>query len=112
MARVSNIYSSPWLRADDLQGRSAKVEIAHAGEDAIRQADGSTQPRIVVDFVGKSKRLILNATQARTLVNIAGDDTDLWRGREVILSPVPSANGKYTIAIMPVASVGGEDEPF
>lgn len=111
MAKVSSIYSSPWLRADDLAGRSARVTIAHAGEEAIRQADGSTQARIVVDFVGKQKRLILNATQARSLLSIGGDDTDDWRGVEVILSPVPSANGKATIAVMPVAGVGG-DEPF
>lgn len=110
MAKVSSIYSSPWLKAEDLQGRSARVTIAHAGQEDIRQADGTTQPRIVVDFVGKQKRLILNKTQAAQLANVAGDDTDDWRAVEVILSPVPNAQGKMSLAIMPVDA--GDDKPF
>lgn len=110
MAKVSSIYSSPWLKAEDLAGRSARVTIAHAGQEDIRQADGTTQPRIVVDFVGKQKRLILNKTQATQLLGIAGDDTDDWRGVEVILSPVPNAQGKQSLAIMSVDA--GDDKPF
>lgn len=103
MAKVSEIYTSPWLRAEDLGGRTIKTKIAQAGADLIPQADGTQQERIIVNFVGKSKRLILNKTQAAALVQIAGDDTDGWRGTELYLAPQPTSNGKLTIGILPVA---------
>lgn len=108
MAKISSIYGSPWLRADDLQGRSLRATIARAGEDSIRQADGTYQQRVVVDFEGKAKRLILNKTQASALVAIAGDNTDDWRGVSVTLQPVPSFGGKMTIAIL----ADSEKTPF
>ena len=109
MARVSEVYASPWLRADDLNGKTIKVKIARAGADVIPQADGSEQERIICDFIGKQKRLILNKTQGATLAGIAGDDTDDWTGVEVYLSPQPTNNGKLTVAIMPVPSEDGPE---
>ena len=114
MARVSEVYASPWLRADDLGGKTIKVKIARAGADMVPQSDGDKQPRIIVDFEGKKKRLILNRTQGAALANIAGDDTDHWAGAEVYLSPQPTNNGKLTIGIMPVPSEDGAaaEAPF
>jgi len=102
MAKVSQVYASPWLRAVDLQGRTIKVTIARAGVDLIPQNDGSKQERIIVDFLGKQKRLILNKTQAAALAGIAGDDTEQWNGIEVYLAPQPTNNGKLTIGLLPV----------
>jgi hypothetical protein len=102
MAKVSQVYASPWLRAEDLQGRTIKVTIGRAGVDLIPQNDGSKQERIIVDFLGKQKRLILNKTQAAALAGIAGDDTDQWSGIEVYLAPQPTNNGKLTIGLLPV----------
>ena len=104
MARVSEVYASPWLRADDLGGKTIKVKIARAGADMVPQSDGDKQPRIIVDFEGKKKRFILNRTQGIAMAAIAGDNSNDWRGVEVFLSPQPTNNGKMTIAIMPVPS--------
>ena len=114
MARVSEVYASPWLRADDLGGKTIKVKIARAGADMVPQSDGDKQPRIIVDFEGKKKRLILNRTQGASLAAIAGDDTDHWTGVELYLSPQPTNNGKLTVAIMPVPTEDGEESeiPF
>jgi hypothetical protein len=101
MARVSEIYVSNWLKAEDLVGKTVKVVIAKAGGDLLPQSDGTKQQRIIVDFVGKQKRLILNKTQAAALANIGGDDTDHWAGMEVYLSPSLASNNKGTITILP-----------
>lgn len=114
MARVSEVYASPWLRAEDLGGKTIKVTVARAGADSIPQSDGSKQQRIIVDFEGKKKRLILNKTQGAALASIAGDDTDHWTGVELFLTPQPTNNGKLTIGIMPVPSEEGPESeiPF
>lgn len=109
MAKVSEAYASPWLRGDDLKGKTVKVEVAFAGLENVRQADGSEEERIVVDFVERSKRLICNRSQALSLAQIAGDDTDLWPGTWIFLAPGVANNGKTTINIMPVPKEG-EDE--
>ena len=101
MARVSEVYVSNWLKAEDLAGKTVKVTIAKAGGDLLPQSDGTKQQRIIVDFVGKQKRLILNKTQAAALANIGGDDTDHWAGLEVYLSPSLASNNKGTITILP-----------
>ena len=115
MARVSEVYASPWLRADDLGGKTIKVKIARAGAEMVQQADGGKQQRIIVDFEDKKKRLILNRTQGATLASIAGDDTNHWSGVEIYLTPQPTNNGKLTVGIMPIptAEDGPESEiPF
>lgn len=101
MARVSEVYVSNWLKAEDLAGKTVKVTIAKAGADLLPQSDGSKQTRIIVDFVGKQKRLILNRTQAAALAALGGDDTDQWAGLEVYLSPSIASNNKGTITILP-----------
>lgn len=104
MALVSEVYASPWLKPEDLNGKTIKARIARAGVEVIKQRDGSEETRIICDFEGKKKRFILNRTQGIAMAAIAGDNSNDWRGVEVFLSPQPTNNGKMTIAIMPVPS--------
>lgn len=112
MAKVSEVYASPWLRAEDLQGRTVKVTISTATVETLPQADGSKEQKIIVAFVGAKRKLILNKTQAAALVAIAGDDTDHWRGVVVYLAPQPTNNGKLTIAILPGVAESSDANPF
>lgn len=114
MAKTNDIYASPWLKAEDLQGRTVQVKIAGASIEQLPQQDGSKQPKVVVSFVGKQKKLILNKTQHTTLCKLTGsDDTDDWRGVNVFLSPGVSAQGKDTINLAGVPVMEGEEEnPF
>lgn len=112
MAKVSEVYASPWLRSEDLQGRTVKVTIATATVETLPQADGSQAEKIVVSFVGAKRKLILNKTQAAALVAIAGDDTDRWIGVVVFLAPQPTNNGKMTIAVLPSDVPDAGDNPF
>lgn len=115
MAKTNDIYASPWLRAEDLMGKTARAKIAMATIENLPQQDGSKQAKVVLQFVGKSKKLILNKTQHTTLCQITGsDDTDDWRGVDVFLSPGVSNTGKGTINLVGVPVAEGEDEepPF
>jgi hypothetical protein len=108
---VSAIYSSKWLSADDLRGQSAVVTIEGAIVESIRQQDGQQEPRIVLSFVGKQKRLICNKSQATALTTITGTEAFAnWRGHTVMLMPGMSPNKRPTVAIFPAPppSFGGQ----
>lgn len=112
MAKVSEVYASPWLRAEDLQGRTIRATVAGATVETLPNADGSKEQKIVVVFVAAKRKLILNKTQAAALVAIAGDDTDRWPGVVVFLAPQPTNNGKTTISILPADVPDAGDNPF
>lgn len=93
-------YTSPWLKASDLQGRAVTVTIETATVEEIRQQTGQKEARIVVAFAGKSKRLICNKTQALTLADLAKTEVfDNWKGLVVTLEPATTRSGQDTIYI-------------
>ena len=99
MPKVSCTYASPWLNAVDLQGRTVTVTIAGAVEEEIRQRDNTTLPRIVLAFIGKKKRMILNKTQATALAGALGDEAADWRGARITLRPGTAHNGLPTLIV-------------
>ena len=93
-------YTSPWLKASDLQGRAVAVVVERATVEEIRQQTGQKEARIVVTFAGKSKRLICNKTQALTLADLAKTEVFAnWRGLTVTLEPATTRSGQETIKI-------------
>ena len=102
-------YQSPWLKASDLQGRAVTVTVERATVEDIRQQSGQKEPRIVIAFKGKEKRLILNKTQALTFADIAKtEEFGSWSGLTVVLQPATTRTGQSTINI---ARAKG-DNPF
>jgi len=95
-------YTSPWLKASDLQGRAATVTVETATVEEIRQQTGQKEARIVVAFAGKSKRLICNKTQALALADFAKTEVFAnWKGLVVVLEPATTRSGQETINIRP-----------
>lgn len=71
-----------YLYAEDLGGAGTKldVEIVDAGKCRMKNPGGSKET-IYIAFRGKSKKLGLNATMAKTLTSICGSDHwGDWRG--------------------------------
>ncbi len=108
MAKVSELYPSPWLRAEDLQGMQRKVRVESVEIAPFKNFDGEKELKPVLSFVGKSKKLILNKKQAFAMALAAGDDTDTWVGSEVYLQPQTTPQGKQTIVILPVVAAVAE----
>ena len=101
-------YQSPWLKASDLQGRAATVVVEGATVEDIRQQNGQKEARIVIDFRGKSKRLICNKTQAMTLADIAKTEVFAnWRGLAITLEPATTRSGQGTINIRRTTATQG-----
>jgi hypothetical protein len=68
----------------------ADVKIEQIGED--------NKP--VLYFNDKQKGMVLNKTNAATIANLYGDDTDEWRGEQITLfSAMVSFQGKTVPAI-------------
>ena len=114
--RVGDVYRSggKWLRADDFRkpnggyGTSrAEIEHVHAIEVDDRFV-GRRVSRLEVAFVGKTKRLLLNKTNATTLATAFGDETDGWIGRKVRLFTRATDKGQG-VRIEPLA--GQEQQP-
>lgn len=80
---INNAFPSNFLKADDLQGRAAKVVIASCEMEDL--GEGDHKP--VVRFRDKDKGLVLNRTNAATIAAEYGSNTDSWTGRELEIYP-------------------------
>lgn len=86
-----------FLYAFDLQGRDVNVQIDRvvAGEVVGEAGRKSKKPKCF--FAGKSKPLILNATNCKTIALLTGsNEVEAWAGQWVTLYPTTtqSADGK------------------
>jgi hypothetical protein len=87
MPKVSDhytLYLKPHHLPQDGSARPATIEAAEVA--TLHPRPGQEQRAILVSFVGKPHRLILNQSNANRMVAIGGDDTDGWKGLVVNLS--------------------------
>ncbi len=109
MPKISETYTSnsQWLKADDLKGNAVIVSIESVSEVQMEARDGKpAHMKLEVHFPGSEKALLLNATNAKALADMFGDDTDAWTGKsfEMFSMPVQGPNGPTTgIRLKPVA---------
>jgi hypothetical protein len=109
--RVSQVYvsNSDWLKAADLNG-PANVTIVGVEMHTFDQKDehGNTKKKdqLVLLFDGWDKKLGLNATNATTIAQQLGDETDNWAGHTITLYVDPRVKTPtgYTagVRVMPV----------
>ena len=107
--KASDLYSSPFLKAGDLQKpiqvTISEIEIAEFTDQKTQQA----QKRAVLSFAGAKKKLVLNRTQAGALMAAYGDELGAWPGRRVILAPGTAHNGQPTVIVSAVPDAPQED---
>lgn len=75
---INAAFPSNYLKSADLQGRVAKLKISDVRSEMI----GSDQ-KLVMFFQGKERGMVLNKTNARTIADVYGNDTDQWQGGEI-----------------------------
>lgn len=93
--KMSEEFPSKYLKAADLQGREVRVTMAHVEREKIGE---DTKP--VLYFKGKDKGVVLNKTNANTISDAYGDDTDDWFDQPLILFSVQvDFQGKVAPAI-------------
>ena len=79
--KINEAFPSKFLKAADLQGRHVRLQIHKVQLEDI--GDDAAKP--VLYFQNKQKGLVLNRTNAQTITDAYGDDTDHWTGCEVEL---------------------------
>lgn len=81
--KISEEFPSQYLKASDLGGREIKVVMGNVEREKI-----GTDNKLVLYFKGKQKGLVLNKTNAATIGDAYGDDTDDWYDQPLILFSV------------------------
>lgn len=104
-------YQSKYIKATDLQGRTARVLIEKVTlEEFYSQERRETIQQAVLWFKGKQKGLVVNKTRKDQLEGIFGtDETDAYVEQAVLISPTKQ-RGKDTVAIasVPIETGGGQ----
>ncbi len=108
--KVSEEFPSQYLKAADLGGREIRITMANVERETI-----GTDKKLVLYFKGKDKGLVLNKTNANTIGDGYGDDTDDWYDQPLILFSVKTDyQGKVVDAIrcrVPTAKDNREAAP-
>jgi len=81
---IDTAFPSKWIRAADLKNRDITMMISRVLQEEVGR-DGTTQP--VVYFSGTEKGLALNKTNAHTIADALGVETDNWTGGRITLYP-------------------------
>ena len=108
MTKASDLYTlylKPTHLPQDGSARPATIEAATVA--TLHPRPGQESKAILIAFVGKPHKLILNQSNANRMVAIAGDDTAGWTGivvnlrrdrygqkETIIIEPTTNGNGK------------------
>jgi hypothetical protein len=85
MAKLSEIFKSDYLKADEIPDEGMVVTITDVEVKELGQGkDKEVKP--VLSFAEVEKQLVCNKTNCNTLVKLTGsDDTDNWTGVKIKL---------------------------
>ena len=82
---TSQVFTSKFLKAEDLKNAPRKVTIARVEFEEVGQ---DKDKKLVIYFEGKEKGFVLNKTNYERIVDIIGSkDSDAWIDREIQLRP-------------------------
>ena len=98
---VNAVYPSPWIKAEDLQGRAVTVKIAAVDVQEFRQRDGSYRVAVVLTFDKARKKMICNKTQAHIIAAVLHTERLAeWPGGRITLAAGKAPNGRPTICVL------------
>lgn len=103
-----NIFSSDmfeYLCAEMLptDGRPVSLTIANVIQDTVAGPRGESN-KVIMTFVERPKKLILNKTNARVLARSLGNETNDWRGAVVTLGVEDVKVGRNTVPSIRIKS--------
>ena len=78
----TDIYRSSYMKADDLNGRTAKHTIVGCTAEVVGE-----DKRLVLAFSDNDRPLVLNKTNANSLAELYGPETGGWEGKAIKLVP-------------------------
>lgn len=81
--KISEAFPTKYVAAADLQGQDVPVVISHV----VKEKFDENEEGPVVYFQGFAKGLRLNKTNANTIADMYGEETDFWAGKAITLWP-------------------------
>ena len=82
MPKMSKLFPSKYLASDDLNGKTVTVKIDRVVMEEVGQ---QKDWKPVIYFQKAKKGMVLNRTNGNMIASEYGDDSDLWRGKTVLL---------------------------
>ena len=102
--KISAAFPSNYLKAADLNDRNVKVTM-----DRVEMEDIGGDHKPILYFQGKDKGLVLNKTNSNNISAAYGDDTDEWRGCELVLYPAMTDFQGKTVPCIRVRAPAAKD---
>ena len=84
MPNLNEMFPSKYLRSSDID-QDYEVSITKVEMDTVGQGD-QKEEKYIVYFAEFDKGLVLNKTNAALIAAQHGDNTDLWKGKLVVLT--------------------------
>jgi hypothetical protein len=84
---VNDLFPSKYLKASDADP-ALTVTIQRIVQETMKNRDGKEETKPVIFFVEHEKGMVLNRTNAKTLEDLFGTDTDNWISERVVLAAV------------------------
>jgi hypothetical protein len=81
--KISEEFPSKYLKAADLGGKEVRVIMQHVEKEKL-----GDDMKLALYFKGKDKAVILNKTNANTIADAYGDDSEDWFDQPLILFSV------------------------
>ena len=91
------LFPSKYLRAADLAGKDAVLQIAKVQVDALQMAGGKKENRPVIYFNNTEKMMVVNKTNVKVIAKQLGKDTDSWTGQNITVFPTTTKFGRDTV---------------
>lgn len=89
MPNMNDMFPSKYLRADDLRGPNGRgwreFELAIRSVDLEEMGGEANEKKWVLHFERAEKGMVLNRTNAQSIVDAYGEDSDTWIGERVVL---------------------------
>ena len=104
---VSLMFPSDYLCAADLNEKDFPLTVESVTQKDLRMDDGSSEPKWIIAFVGATKTLVLNKTNAKMISSIHGTESEGWVGKEVTLFPTTCQSFGATVECIRVRGVHG-----
>lgn len=107
MSNVSDIYNlwlKPWHLPPD---KPVNVTIQEAEVRTLHPRPTEEKRALILSFVGKNRRLILNDGNANKLADLGGEDYNAWAGLVISLKRQQYTKDKATIIVGPATNGNG-----
>ncbi len=112
---INSAFPSKFIKAADLQGQDVTVSIARFAMESVDDDAGELKP--VLYFQGHQRGLVLNKTNALSISDLYGTETDTWLNQPVTLFPTQCQYGPKMVDCIRVrpfspAQQNGQPQPL